>query len=150
MFYDLRFYEGWIANEIVNVIQELGGDMTLEDLKQHSSIISDPLSVNYKGYEVHEIGPNSQGITALISLNILEGFDLKSMGHNSEEYLHTLVESLRIAFSDVRQYVCCPDKVDNECIKHLLSKDYAQKRRKLILENCNTDIRYGYWLIEFF
>lgn len=118
--------------------------MTLKDLKQHSSIISDAISVNYKGYTVHEIGPNSQGITALIALNILEGFNLKSMGHNSEEYLHTLVESLRLAFSDARQYVCCPDKVDNECVKKLLSKDYAETRRKLIYQNCNKEIVHGY------
>jgi gamma-glutamyltranspeptidase/glutathione hydrolase len=142
------FYEGWVANEIIKAIQEEGGSMTLEDLKNHSSIIEDPVSINYKGYTVYEIGPNSQGITALIALNILESFDLKSMGHNSSEYLHVLIEALRIAFSDTRHYVCDPDAIknfeDGKIVERLLDKNYAKERSKLILKEKNNNIQNGY------
>lgn len=94
------FYEGRIAQEIVDLIQSKGGVMTLDDLKSHQTTMDEPISVNYRGIDVWEIPPNGQGITALMALNILEGFDLEKLDHNSAEYLHLLIEvnwsSLRI------------------------------------------------------
>ena len=76
--------------------------MTLEDLAQHVSTFDDPIRTCYKGYDVWEMPPNGQGLTALLALNILKGFDLISMGHNSAQYLHTVIEALRLAFADTR------------------------------------------------
>eukprot|EP01027_Heterolobosea_sp_BB2_P018764 GEZU01026383.1.p1 GENE.GEZU01026383.1~~GEZU01026383.1.p1 ORF type:complete len:179 (+),score=37.72 GEZU01026383.1:1244-1780(+) len=125
-----EFYEGWIAERIVSVIQSLGGVMELDDLREHTTIVEEPIWVDYKDYRVYEVGPNGQGITALIALNILEKLDLKAMGHNSADYLHTIIESLRLAFADSRRFVADPHHLDNsatmkQVVAGLLSKDYA-------------------------
>ena len=125
------FYEGEIAEAIVGVIQEAGGVMSLEDLASHTSIWDQPISVDYRGYRVYECPPNGQGITALIALNILEGFDLSALDSLSTEHLHLVIESLRLAFADSRWYVADP-KFSNVPVKELLSKEYASERRKLI------------------
>ncbi|XP_052820033.1 glutathione hydrolase-like YwrD proenzyme [Mya arenaria] len=125
------FYEGRIAEEICKAVARFGGVMSMEDLKAHTTTFEEPIRTDYKGHMVWEIPPNGQGITALMALNILEGFDLKAMGHNSAEYLHTLIEALRLSFADVAQYCADPSKV-HVPIEKMLSKQYAAERRKLI------------------
>jgi gamma-glutamyltranspeptidase/glutathione hydrolase len=125
------FYQGEIAEAIIGVIQEAGGCMSLEDLASHTSTWEEPISVDYRGYRVYECPPNGQGITALIALNILEGFDLSTLDSLSTECLHLVIESLRFAFADSRWYVADP-RFSNVPVKELLSKDYANERRKLI------------------
>ncbi|MHA1396430.1 MAG: gamma-glutamyltransferase [Candidatus Heimdallarchaeaceae archaeon] len=137
------FYEGRIAKAIIELIQSKGGVMTEEDLKNHSNTFDKPISINYRGIDIYEIPPNGQGITALIALNILEGFDISSMKHSSVEHLHLLIESMRIAFADSRWYVTDPNFVDIP-IEALLSKEYAEKRRKLINPSkASFDIQKG-------
>ena len=125
------FYEGEIAEAIAAVLNEAGGCMTMDDLASHTSTWEEPISVDYRGYRVYECPPNGQGITALIALNILEGFDLASLESLSGEKMHLMIESLRLAFADAFWYVADP-KFSNIPIKELLSKDYAAERRKLI------------------
>ena len=125
------FYQGRIAEAIVSVIREAGGCMSLDDLATHTSTWEEPVSVTYRGLRVHECPPNGQGITALIALNILEGFDLSSFGFLSTEHLHLSIESMRLAFADSRWYVADPT-FSNVPIQELLSKRYADERRKLI------------------
>ncbi len=76
--------------------------MSLEDLAAHKSTFDTPIRASYRGHDVWEIPPNGQGLTALLALRILEGFDLSALGHNSAPYLHTLIEALRLAFADTR------------------------------------------------
>jgi gamma-glutamyltranspeptidase / glutathione hydrolase len=125
------FYQGPIAEAIVAVIKEAGGCMSAEDLASHVSTWEEPLSITYRGLRVFECPPNGQGITALIALNILEGFDLASLASLSTERLHLLIEALRLAFADARWYVADP-KFSNIPMRELLSKEYANERRKLI------------------
>ncbi|MBN2154604.1 MAG: gamma-glutamyltransferase [Candidatus Lokiarchaeota archaeon] len=128
------FYSGWVAEEIINIINEAGGVMTQEDLKNHSSKFVDPISTTYRGLEVHQIPPNGQGLTLLIALNLLEQFNLVSMGPDSISYLHLLIECLRLAFADSRYFVSDPDH-QNIPIQQLLSKTYALERKSLIDQN---------------
>ncbi|MHA2357262.1 MAG: gamma-glutamyltransferase [Candidatus Heimdallarchaeaceae archaeon] len=125
------FYEGRIAEATIELIQEFGGVMSLDDLKNHENTFDQPISTDYRGVEVYEIPPNGQGITALIALNILEEHDIADMQHSSVEHLHLMIESMRIAFADTRWYVADPDVV-HVPIKELISKEYASERRKLI------------------
>jgi gamma-glutamyltranspeptidase/glutathione hydrolase len=125
------FYQGVIADAIAKVIQESGGCLTVDDLAAHTSTWEKPISVTYRGYRVYECPPNGQGITALIALNLLEGFDLSSIEPISADRLHLEIEAMRLAFADARWYVSDP-KFSNIPIEQLLSKEYAAKRRKLI------------------
>ncbi len=125
------FYQSEIAEAIVAVIHEAGGCMSVEDLASHVSTWEQPISVDYRGYRVYECPPNGQGITALIALNILEGFDLRSLASLPTERLHLMIEAVRLAFADARWYVADPT-FSNLPIKELLSKEYASERRKLI------------------
>jgi len=125
------FYEGRIADSIIELIKSFEGYMTLDDLKNHKNTFDNPISINYRGVDVYEIPPNGQGITALMALNVLEGFDIGDMKHLSVEHLHTMIESMRIAFADTRWYVADPEVV-HVPIKKLLSKQYAKSRRELI------------------
>ncbi|MHA1686459.1 MAG: gamma-glutamyltransferase [Candidatus Heimdallarchaeaceae archaeon] len=138
------FYEGRIAESIIDLIQSMGGVMTLEDLKNHRSTVEKPISTNYKGIDIWEIPPNGQGITALIALNILEEYDISQFEHSSAQHLHLLIESLRLAFADTRWYVADPAVVEVPT-KQLLSKEYAKKRRQLInLKKSNLGVKKGY------
>lgn len=132
------YYQGEIAEAIINVINEAGGCMTMDDLASHTSTWEEPISVDYHGYRVYECPPNGQGITALIALNILEGFDLSSLESLSVEKMHLMIEAMRLAFADASWYVSDP-KFSNIPIKELLSKEYANERRKLI--NTQSAIR---------
>jgi len=124
------YYEGRIAEAIIDLIEPMGSLMTLDDLAKHRSTFPEPITTNYRGTDIHEIPPNGQGITALIALNILEEFDLASMGHSSAEHLHAMIEAMRMAFADARWYVADADVVELP-IKELVSKRYAAERRRL-------------------
>ena len=125
------FYSGTIAKSIAKFIKSQGGFLSEEDLKSHISKWVEPVSTNYRGYDVWELPPNGQGIAALQILNILEGFDLKSMGFGSAEYIHHFIEAKKIAFADRAKYYA--DMDFNEIpVSYLISKDYATKRRNEI------------------
>ena len=137
------FYSGRIAEKIVEILSSYGGTMTTEDLASHKSTFESPISTNYRGVDVFEIAPNGQGITALIGLNILEGFDVEEMVHSSPGHLHTLIETMRLSFADTRWYVADPAVVDVP-IEGLLDKGYADKRRELFNPNKATiDVEKG-------
>jgi gamma-glutamyltranspeptidase/glutathione hydrolase len=124
------FYQGEIAEAIVQVIREAGGCLSLEDLASHTSSWEIPISVDYRGLRVYECPPNGQGITALLALNILEGFDLSALAPLSTERLHLMIEALRLAFADSRWYVADP-KFSRVPVQELLSKEYSRERRRL-------------------
>ena len=126
-----EFYKGDIARKIDAYMAEQGGLLAYEDLASHTSEWVTPVSTNYRGWDVYELPPNGQGIAALQILNILEGFDIAAMGFGSAEYLHTLVEAKKLAYEDRAKYYADMDFVDVP-VAHLISKDYAAKRRGLI------------------
>ena len=128
------FYKGDIARTIDAYMAEHGGFLTVEDLAKHTSEWVTPLSINYRGYDVYELPPNGQGIVALQMLNILEGYDLRSMGFGSAQYLHTLIESKKVAYEDRAKYYADPDFY-NAPIDMLLSRKYAAERRQLISDD---------------
>lgn len=126
------FYKGPIAAAIVADMKKRDGLLDTRDFAEHKSDWVEPISTSYRGYDVYEMPPNSQGLVILEMLNILEGFDIKSLGHNSAEWLHLLVEAKRIAFADRAAYLADPDSVPPAVLKTLISKDYAATRRKEI------------------
>ncbi|MCH8067887.1 MAG: gamma-glutamyltransferase [Candidatus Marinimicrobia bacterium] len=128
------FYKGEIAQTIAEYILEQGGFLTYEDLASHTSEWVEPVSTNYRGFDVWELPPNGQGIAALQILNILEEYDIKSMGFGSAEYIHTFVEAKKLAFEDRAKYYADP-AFNQIPVEHLISKDYADERRKLIDPN---------------
>eukprot|EP01134_Creolimax_fragrantissima_P003850 CFRG3850T1 len=137
------FYEGYVAQSIVDVISNLGGVMELEDLRSHKTDVVDPIKLEYKGVEVWECPPNGQGLAALMALNIVKHFDLQSMGHNSSSYLHVLIEAMRYAFADARKYIADPTFV-NVPVEALLSEAYGRDRAALIdLGKANADVIAG-------
>lgn len=125
------FYKGSVANTIEHSVKKAGGFLSKEDLAQHKSEWVTPLSTNYRGYDVWELPPNGQGIAVLQMLNILEGFDLRSYGFGSPEHIHLLTEAKKLSFEDRAQYITDPDFVSLP-IDELISKEYAETRRKLI------------------
>jgi gamma-glutamyltranspeptidase / glutathione hydrolase len=125
------FYKGPIAKAITDYMRENGGFITMDDLAATRSDWVEPISTNYRGYQVYEIPPNGQGITALIALNILEGFDLTAMRSQPAQYYHTLIEATKLAFADRNRYIADPSFAKIP-VAQLLSKDYASKRRALI------------------
>lgn len=122
------FYKGAIAKTIADFIQEQGGFLSTEDLKNHRSEWVTPVSANYRGYDVWELPPNGQGIAALQILNIMEGFDVAKMGFGSPEYIHHFVEAKKIAFEDRAKYYADMD-FNKVPVNYLISKAYANKRR---------------------
>ena len=125
------FYEGEIAQTIANFVQDQGGFLSYDDLKNHKSEWIEPVSTNYRGYDVWELPPNGQGIAALQILNLLEGYDIRSMGFGSADYIHHFVEAKKIAFADRAKYYA--DMDFNEIpVDYLISKEYADIRRKEI------------------
>lgn len=129
--YGEAFYNGDIAERIVDFSQKTGGFITRDDLEQHRSTWVEPISTNYRGYDVWEIPPNGQGIAALIALNLLEGFDLGSMRRNSLESFHLQIEAMKLGYVDAHRYVADPEHA-HVPIQELLSKTYANERRALI------------------
>ncbi len=126
------FYKGPIAATIVADIRKRDGLLDARDFADAKADWVEPISTSYRGYDVYELPPNTQGFAALEMLNILEGFDIRALGHNSEAYLHLLVEAKRIAFADRAAYLADPDSVPAPVLKMLISKAYAAERRKEI------------------
>ena len=127
-----RFYKGDIAKEFVRGCQEQGGLITMEDLAKWKPLQEEPLKTNYKGIDVYKLQQWTQGPAMLQALNILENFDLKSMGYNSTRYIHTIYQTMSLAFADRDFYYGDPYFSPEEPIQGLLSKDYAKERAKLI------------------
>ena len=125
------FYEGSIAKIISDFIQDQGGFLSYKDLKNHKSEWIEPVSTNYRGYDVWELPPNGQGIAALQILNLLEGYDIKSMGFGSADYIHHFVEAKKIAFADRAKYYADTDFNDIP-VDFLISKEYSNNRRNEI------------------
>ena len=125
------FYQGEIAEAIASTIQKAGGCMTIDDLANHFSTWEQPIHTTYRGLRIWECPPNGQGLTALIALNILEGFDLAQRPALSARRLHLEIEALRLAFADTRWFVADP-ALNPAPLAELLSKNYAADRRKLI------------------
>ncbi|MBZ0284176.1 MAG: gamma-glutamyltransferase [Anaerolineae bacterium] len=125
------FYTGLTADAIVSTLQSLGSKMTHEDLKNHTSTWGEPISTNYRGVIVYEHPPNGQGMTALIAMNIASAWELGAMAWDSPERLHLMVEAMRLAFADARQYIADPEKSPVPT-NGLLNMDYAAQRRMLI------------------
>jgi len=139
-----RFYKGDIARELVRGTREQGGLFTMEDLANWKVHIEEPVHTNYKGVEVYKLTTWVQGPVMLQALNILENFDLKSMGYDSARYIHTLYQAMNLSFADRDFYYGDPAFPPASPIKGLLSKDYARERAKLIKPDHNDpDIRPG-------
>ena len=128
------FYEGKIAKVMSDFIIEQGGFLSYNDLKNHKSEWIDPVSTNYRGFDVWELPPNGQGIAALQILNLLEAYDIKSMGFGSAEYIHHFTEAKKIAFADRAKYYA--DMGFNKIpVDYLISKEYSELRRTEINSN---------------
>jgi len=139
-----RFYRGDVAEEFVRGLREEGGLITLTDLANWRVKIEEPVMTTYRGIDVYKLQPWSQGPAMLQALNILENFDLKAMGYNSTRYIHTLYQTMSLAFADRDFYYGDPAFPPDEPIRGLLSKDYARQRAKLISPDYNDpDIKPG-------
>ncbi len=137
------FYKGEVAKTISEYMHANGGFLTYEDLAAHTSNWVDPVSTNYRGYDVWELPPNGQGIAALQMLNLLEGYEIGEMGFGSTNYLHVLTEVKKLAFEDRAKYYSDMD-FNQIPVEQLLSKKYADRRRKLInLENAADSYHAG-------
>ena len=138
-----RFYEGDIAKEIARSTQELGGLITTKDLKNYKVYIEEPLKTTYKNIDVYKLTTWVQSPVLLQSLNMMENFDVKSMGFNSSNYIHTLYQVMNLAFADRDFYYGDPYFEPKEPVAGLLSKEYAKDRLKIISENNNKEIKPG-------
>jgi gamma-glutamyltranspeptidase / glutathione hydrolase len=139
-----RFYRGDIAQEYVRGLQEEGGLITLADLANWRVKTEEPVMTTYRGIDVYKLQPWTQGPALLQALNILETFDLKSMGYNSTRYIHTLYQTMNLAFADRDFYYGDPAFAPEEPIRGLLSKEYARQRAQLINpEHNDPDIKPG-------
>ncbi len=125
------FYEGAIARTISDFVAEHGGFLSYDDLAEHESTWVAPVSSNYRGYDLWELPPNTQGIAAQQILNILENFDIAAMGFDSSEYIHHFVEAKKLAFEDRAKYYADP-AFSQAPVEGLLDKDYAKQRARLI------------------
>jgi gamma-glutamyltranspeptidase / glutathione hydrolase len=131
------FYRGDIAKEFSRGCKEQGGLITEEDLANWKVKIEEPMMTTYKGIEVYKLQQWTQGPAMLQALNILENFDIKSMGYNSTRYIHTLYQAMNLAFADRDFYYGDPAFAPDEPMKGLLSKEYAKERSKLIKQDMN-------------
>ncbi|MCI0450919.1 MAG: gamma-glutamyltransferase [Candidatus Latescibacteria bacterium] len=125
------YYEGEVAKAIESFLRERGGYLTAADLAAHHSEWVDPVSVNYRGYDVWELPPNTQGVAALEALNILEGYDFTKIEFGSADHVHFVAEAIKLAFEDAARYFADP-AVAPAPLERLLSKPYAAERRALI------------------
>ena len=128
----VAFYQGEIGPKIAAFVQQQGGWISAEDMAAHTSDWEEPISTDYRGVTCWELPPSDHGLAALEALNIAEGFDIPSMGAQSADAYHHLVESMRLAFADAFQYVADPRK-SHVPIKELTSKEFASTRRALIV-----------------
>ena len=137
------FYKGDIAKTISEYMQANGGFLSYDDLATHTSKWVEPVSSNYRGYDVWELPPNSQGIAALQILNMVEQFDVASMGHDSAEFIHLFTEAKKIAFEDRAKFYA-DDDFNKIPVEELISKKYAKQRAKLInLHKAGTEFKSG-------
>jgi len=125
------FYRGAMADQIDAFMRANGGWLRKADFARHASTWVEPLSTNYRGYDVYELPPNGQGIAALQMLNILEGFDLRALGFQSPDALHLMIETKKLVFEDRAKFYADPAFAQVP-VKWLISKEYAAQRRKLI------------------
>lgn len=125
------FYEGELARRIVETVQAAGGALALEDMKSHRGEWVSPVSVRYRGYDVFELPPNGQGITALQILGLLEGYPLGKLGRDDPDFWHVMIEATKLAYEDRANYYSDPDFADGD-YAWLLSAEYIAQRRKLI------------------
>jgi gamma-glutamyltranspeptidase/glutathione hydrolase len=138
-----EFYRGSISRRIVEFSQANGGLFSAKDFEDHRSTWIDPVSTNYRGYDVWELPPNGQGIAVLQMLNVLEGFDLKGMGHSSPEYLHLFMEAKKLAFADRAKFYSDPE-FNQLPIEALISKSYGnQQRERINLARAATEVDAG-------
>jgi len=138
-----RFYKGDIAREMAKFSEENGGLFRYEDFAEYTAKIETPVSIDYRGYRVYKNPSASQGPAELVALNLIEGYDVKKMGLNSPDYIHTSIEAIKLAMADREKYMGDMDfiKIPYDA---LLSKDYARERRKLIApERASLDLRPG-------
>ena len=141
--YSEAFYKGDIAKKIVDYVQERGGWITLEDMKNHEANWVEPISTKYRGVTCWQCPPNGQGINVLMALNIAQGFDLQAMGFQSAETYHHLIESMRLSLADGLWHVTDPE-VREVPVSELNSCNYADKRRQLIkTETALQDLPVG-------
>ena len=126
------FYTGSIARAIVADMRSRNGLLDLRDFADHQADWVEPISTNYRGYDVLEMPPSTQGFVALEMLNIMEGFDIAALGHNSADYLHVVSEAKRIAFADRGAFLADRDHMPKGALQRLISKDYAASRRREI------------------
>jgi len=126
------FYTGVLAEAIVTDLKARDGLLTLRDFAEHRADWVTTISTNYRGYDLHEMPPSTQGFVALEMLNILEGFDIAGYGHNSADYLHVVAEAKRIAFADRARLLADRDHMPKGLVEQLISKDYAASRRREI------------------
>jgi gamma-glutamyltranspeptidase/glutathione hydrolase len=138
-----RFYKGDIAREMAQFSEENGGLMRYEDFAGYQAKVEEPASYNYRGYAVHKNPSASQGPAELLALGILQGYDLKSMGHNSADYIHTVAEAIKLAMADREKYLGDMDFIKIP-YRGLLSEQYAAERRKLIdPQKASLELRAG-------
>ena len=138
-----RFYEGDIAREIARSTQEQGGLITVDDLKKYEVYIEEPLKISYKDIDVYKLTTWVQSPVLLQSLNMIENLDIKSMGFNSANYIHSLYQVMNLTFADRDFYYGDPYFNPKEPVEGLLSKEYAKKRLKLISDKNNEEIKPG-------
>ncbi|MEC9096440.1 MAG: gamma-glutamyltransferase [Planctomycetota bacterium] len=137
------FYRGKIAQEIVAYSNKMGGLFTMEDFLNHQASWVEPVSTNYRGYDVWELPPNGQGIAALQMLNLIEPHDVKTMGPGSPDWLHLFCEAKKLAFEDRAKFYADMDVVDVP-VHELISKAYAKQRSEhLNMKKANPDVRHG-------
>jgi gamma-glutamyltranspeptidase/glutathione hydrolase len=137
------FYKGAIAREMARFSEENGGLFRYEDFAAYTAKVETPVSTDYRGYRVYKNPSASQGPAELFALNMLEGYDLKAMGHNSADYVHTSIEAIKLAFADREKYLGDMDFIRIP-YDGLLSKDYARERRALIdPQKASLDMRPG-------
>ncbi len=129
--YGKSFYSGKIAENIVNTVNAQGGFFSMSDLNSFEPEWINPVSTNYRGYDVWELPPNGQGIAALQILNILEIFDIESMGFGTSDYIHLFTEAKKVVYEDRAKYYADPN-FSNIPVEKLISKEYANERSKLI------------------
>jgi gamma-glutamyltranspeptidase/glutathione hydrolase len=137
------FYQGRLAREMVAYSERSGGLFSLKDFADHRSEWVDPVSTNYRGYDVWELPPPGQGIAVLQMLNILERFDLKKMGADSPDYWHAILETKKLVYADRARYYADP-RFGALPTAELISKPYAEKRGKVIdMGHAMTDVTAG-------
>lgn len=133
------FYEGEVAQKMISSLRDQGGLLNKEDLKDHQTIVEEPLTIDYKGYKVHEIKPNTQGIAALMIMNILKNYDMQEIGDNTSDYYHLMAEAAKVSFHYRDKWVTDSSKIEIPT-DILLSKDHASSMNEKIKRDKAYDL----------